>query len=106
MLKTYYHATPKKNTFSILRKGLKSGFDGVVYLSDTVDGAMEFMRIRQQPGLFAVIPVYLDDSEVKESNDHNRALLNVNAFYYEGNISADRLEHNLDNIPLLELKWD
>lgn len=103
-MKTYYHATRKKNTFKIIDEGLKAGWDGVVYLSDTVDGALEFMEIRQQPGLFAVIPVYLDESTVEESHDHNRAFIKANGYIHVGDIPAEYVEQDLNKIPLVELK--
>ena len=103
MKKTYYHATRKENVFSIKTEGLKAGPDGFVYLSDTVDGAITFMRIRMIEGLYAVIPVYLEEEDIQEGTDHNRDIIKANSFVYEGDIAPENVEHNLDNIPLFEL---
>lgn len=100
----YYHATKKDNVFSIIRDGLKAGIDGCVYLSDTINGALEFMQIRGQSGIFAVIPVYLDKSEVTEGTDHNKTLIVGNSFIHEGDIPKSRIETSLSNIPLFKLR--
>ena len=98
----YYHATKKDNVFSIIKEGLKAGIDGCVYLSDTIDGALEFMQIRGQEGMFAVIPVYLDKNEVAEGTDHNKNFFTGNSFIHEGDIPKSKIEAKLENIPLFE----
>ena len=105
MKKTYYHATKKENVFDIIHKdGLKADFMGLVYLCDTVDGTLEFMERRTwAPGDYAVIPVYLDESQVLESHDHAPGYVKANAFVHEGDIPRDNLERDLHKIPLFKL---
>lgn len=100
----FYHATKKENVFSIIKNGLKAGVSGYVYLSDTVDGALEFMTIRGEGGEYAVIPVYLDRNEVEEGIDHNKKYIKANSFVYDGDIPRDRIATELHDIPLFVLK--
>lgn len=99
-----YHGTPKKNVFKIMKEGLKEGIDGGVYLADTIDGALKFMALkRSETGetLFAVIPVYLDETDkVYASEDHNSKIIREKAYYHDGSIPAEKVEQDLSNIPL------
>ena len=104
MKKTYYHATKKENVLKIIHKdGLKADFMGLVYLSDTVEGALEFMKARKDPGIYAVIPVYVDEEKITESFDHNPEYIKANAFTHAGSIPVSNIERDLTNIPLFKL---
>lgn len=103
-LKTLYHATPKNNTFAIMREGIKAGIDGIVYFCETPENCLAYMRgyvIAHGFHEFATIPVKFTDEEFANmgKNIDNTAELPT-AYAYEGDISADRVPHNLNKIPL------
>ena len=101
-MKTYYYGTLKENTFGIMRDGIKADSDGRVYLSDVTTGALSMAAINTQDKpntkrMFAVIPVYMNDSDVvKES------MSKPVKFYHEGDIAPDKVEQDLQKIGLFE----
>ena len=44
-MKTLYHATPKNNTFSIMREGIKAGIDGIVYFCETAEESLAYIYL-------------------------------------------------------------
>ena len=75
--------------------------EGGVYLSETVEDALQFMYIRNQPGKFAVIPVYLDESDTLEpGEDHDPDAIQATSYFHPGAIPAEKVERKLSNIPL------
>ncbi len=109
-MKTLYHATPKDNTISIMCEGIKAGFDGVIYFCETPDDCLTYMSLYAdalQRYEYAVIPVEFSDEEFAnmETNIDNSSKMPT-AYAYMGNISADRVPHNLQEIPLFRLSWD
>lgn len=101
----YWHFTEKNNVFPILREGLKATQCGVFFCK-SIDDCMKFIAIRQKEGLFAFIPLDLDESEVYESFDHNRKFIDCDAFYYPGDIPADKMPQSLNEIPLYEITFN
>lgn len=92
MKKTYYHATPQDNVIGkIMREGILPGWDGYVYLAESEIDALKFMYMKYfyrsaNAPTMAVIPIVLDDSEVKESFDHNQEWYGCRAWKYKGTI--------------------
>lgn len=93
MKKSYYHATPFENLDSIIADGLKRGYDGVVYLAETPEDALKFLRIRFCTDTL-VIRVDLEEAEVEESFDHSQAFFQCRAFMYPHDIPSDELDIN------------
>lgn len=109
-MKTLYHATPKDNTFSIMREGIKAGCDGVVYFCETPHDCLTYMGMYadvNQCYVYATIPVKFTDEEFANmgKNTDNSAKLPT-AYAYEGNISADRIPHDLNEIPLWTIGFE
>lgn len=107
-MKTLYHATPKNNIFSIMQEGIKAGIDGIVYFCETPENSLAYMRgyaVAYGCNEFAVIPVKFTDEEFANmgKNVDNSSELPT-AYAYEGNIPADRVPHNLNEIPLWGMK--
>ena len=106
-MKTLYHATPKNNTFSIMREGSKAGIDGIVYFCETAEESLAYMRgyvAAYGCHKFATIPIKFTDEEVANmgKNIDNSSELPT-AYAYEGDISADRIPHDLYKIPLWKM---
>lgn len=102
----FFHATTKENVFSIMRDGLKTGYDGHSYFCKTVEECLMFFKINP---LFAgrqiaVIPIDLDENTVKESSDHNKAFIPADAFCVDYDIPADKIPKNLDKIRLFKIE--
>ena len=98
---TLYHATEKRNVFSILPNGLKAGFDGRVYFADSPENAMKFLIAKMRKGEekeIAVIPVDIDDSKVNPSDDHNKQYFKCDAYYVDGDIEKECLPQNLGDV--------
>ena len=85
MLKSYYHATPFENLNSILKKGILTGCDGVVYLTENPDEAARFVAIRGHKKIL-VIEVELEEEMVEESFDHSMIFFRCRAFTYPQDI--------------------
>jgi len=105
MLKTYYHATPYKNMYSIFEKGIQKNF-GLIYFSDDRDTAAKwicFTNLHEKK--IAVFPFQLDENEVQISYDHTSKMTEVLGVNHEGaglittkNISAENIRHNMNKI--------
>lgn len=76
MKDTYYHATPYENLASIVVDGIKSGMEGVVYLTKERDDALKFLAIRGCHDILTV-EVLIDSEKVEETFDHSLQFLNV-----------------------------
>lgn len=102
----YWHATEKRNVLNIMKEGIKADEFGYVYLCESPEDCLEFFRFR--PGsdreTYAVIPLDLDESKIKESQDHNRKYINVDAFVYEGDIPPEKIPDKLTDILLFDFK--
>lgn len=90
MTKTYYHATPYENLYSILDEGILAGPDGLVYLTDSPENAIKFLAIRLIEDV-AVIQVDLEEDQVEESFDHNEVFFDCKAYFHEGDINPDNI---------------
>ncbi len=88
MKKVYYHATPYENLPSILDKGILTGYDGVVYLCEQPYEAARFVAIRGCTKIL-VIGVEIEESMIRESNDHNFLFFKCLAYTYSENISIN-----------------
>ena len=102
-MKKYFYGTAKENTFGIMRDGIKADADGRVYLADSTIRALAIAAISSQHKSnakkeFSVIPVYLNDSDVVKED----ASKDVFKFYYEGDISPDKVEQDLQKVGLYE----
>lgn len=86
-MKTYYHATDKKNIDSIISEGIKPGFDGMVYLCEIPEDACKFMLVHGYHEA-AVFEVSLDENDVEESFDHSQAFFGCRAYMYKGIIDS------------------
>lgn len=76
MKDTYYHATPYENLASIVVDGIKSGMEGIVYLTKERDDALKFLAIRGCHDILTV-EVLIDSEKVEETFDHSLQFLNV-----------------------------
>lgn len=76
MKDTYYHATPYENLVSIVVDGIKSGMEGVVYLTKERDDALKFLAIRGCHDIL-IVEVLIDSEKVEETFDHSLQFLNV-----------------------------
>lgn len=76
MKDTYYHATSYENLASIVVDGIKSGMEGVVYLTKERDDALKFLAIRGCHDILTV-EVLIDSEKVEETFDHSLQFLNV-----------------------------
>lgn len=100
----YYHATPKARIFNIMKNGLHASLDGYVYLCKDEQSCLMFMKMyHPEGGKFAVIPIELNDSDVKISNDHNYEVFPVDAFIYKGNIPPALIPNDLNKIHLYKI---
>ena len=85
----YYHATTAAAAESIIADGkIKTGFDGVVYLGDSINNAAKFLLIRFTPGSEIIIFEIegLDESKIEESFDHSEAFFKCKAWMYPEDI--------------------
>ena len=113
----YYHATLKENVFSIIKEGLKTGYDGCTYLCKSEKECLSFFNLPNRFLKFipekntwafldkieiAVIPLELDESTVHESNDHNKAFIKADAYYIDYDIPKEKIPL-LNKIQLYEL---
>lgn len=112
--KTYYHYTLKENVYGIIKDGLKPGEDGLIYLCESIDDCMKFVKFRRQihtlitgsPFLeIAFIPVELDPTDVEESHDHNKDMIRCKAYTYDKTIPAEKIPF-LDKIPLYTISFE
>ena len=108
MEKTLYHGTPKNNIFSIMREGIRAGIDGIVYFCETPGDSLRYMWLyaaATKTREFAVIPVTFTNEELANmgKNVDNSAELPT-AYAYYGNITADRIPKDLNEILLYVLK--
>jgi len=90
MKRTYYHATPYENLFSVTEKGIIKGIDGVVYLTEKPYEAARFVAIRGFDKIL-VLGVEIDEDKVKESFDHSEAFFKCKAYFYPEDISVDEI---------------
>lgn len=90
MKKSYYHATPFENLNSILEKGLKKGFDNIIYLTETPEDSLKFLRVRLVTDIL-VIQIDLEESDVVETFDHSEAFFKCRAFGYPHDIPPEDL---------------
>ena len=79
MITKYYHATDYNNVGSILLEGIKTSWDGVIYLCTSASDAAKFCAIHGIKHIL-VVEVELDDSEVKESFDHSEEFFKCKAY--------------------------
>lgn len=85
MKDTYYHATPYENLASIVVDGIKSGMEGIVYLTKERDDALKFLVIRGCHDILTV-EVLIDSEKVEETFDHSLQFFKCKAFGYKGDI--------------------
>ena len=91
MTKTYYHATPFENFEPIMRaQEVRTGCDGVVYLTEKPDEAARFLAIRGCKKIL-VLGFELEDNMVTESFDHSEKFFRCKAYAYPESISMDFL---------------
>lgn len=90
----YYHATEDKNYINILMNGIKSGFDGCVYLCKDPDHCIRFLDVRGVREDIFVFAIDLDENEVKESHDHNEKFFGCKAYCYDGDIPESKILHD------------
>lgn len=112
--KTYYHYTLKNNVMGIIKNGLKPGYDGLIYLCESIDDCNKFIKANKEllqlaSGSsvleIAYIPVELDPADVEESHDHNENLIRCKAYTYDKVISAEKIPF-LDKIPLYTISFE
>ena len=88
MTKVYYHATPFENLTSIMERGIHTGYDGYVYLTEKPEEAARFVVIRGYNEIL-VLGVEIEDDMVEESFDHNPVFFGCNAYMYPLNIPSE-----------------
>lgn len=86
--KEYYHATATKNLKSILKEGLKTGCDGLVYLSENERDALKFVGLRGANNI-TIIKVSLSEKEVFETFDHSFSFFKCKSFGCLKNIPVE-----------------
>ena len=67
-----YHATPLSNLTSIIKNGIKPGYEGVVYACEKVNDALKFLFIRGYDDVL-MVKFKVDKRKVKETFDHSEA---------------------------------
>ena len=86
----YYHATSLDAWKGIeTDQLLKTGCDGVVYLAETAQNAIQFVTLRLLNEPIIVIEVEVPDdkmSHIEESFDHSYAFFQCRAWTYDENI--------------------
>jgi RNA:NAD 2'-phosphotransferase (TPT1/KptA family) len=92
-----YHATRYENLESIMTEGIRTGFDGLVYLAETPLDAMKFLLIRLVQHI-VVFKVIIPEEDVEETFDHSREFFKCRAFGCTRDIDIDEicLEESLD----------
>lgn len=95
--KYYYHATKEKNLGSILSQGLKPGFDGLVYMADTEQNAVQFISLRVYGTDENIIVIQinteeLDKSLFDEGYDHSPEFFKGDVKTYAGIIPSESFE--------------
>lgn len=88
--KKFYHATDFVNLHSIMYDGIRPGCDGVVYLAETPEDALNFVVFRCYEEIL-VVEIELEESEVKETFDHSYTFFKCKAFGYPGTIHLDSM---------------
>lgn len=112
--KSYFHATWADLGNQIMIQGLKPGWEGIVYLTDSMDDVLKLMGFRlfsriegvekiehegkehdvptiKEFDHFLVFEVELDENDVTEQFDHSAAFFGgARAWGYEGTISPSR----------------
>lgn len=79
-----YHATDYKNLNSIMQKGILTGVDGVVYLTENPLDALKFVAVR---GLRQIIVIKIkilkrDEKNIVEMFDHNPVIFKCRCYGY------------------------
>lgn len=112
--KTYYHYTLKNNVMGIIKNGLKPGYDGLIYLCESIDDCNKFIKANREllqlaSGSsvleIAYIPVELDPADVEEGHDHNKDFIRCKAYTYDKAIPAEKIPF-LDKIPLYTISFE
>lgn len=90
-MKKYYHATTVDNFNSIMNDGvIKTGWDGIVYLTETPQDALKFIALRTFDDII-VLEVEVDESLVVETFDHSYAFFKCKSYGCRQNISFDQV---------------
>lgn len=90
----YYHATSATNAWSIIDGGeIKTGFDGIVYLADSLENALRFVAVRTmcmsgcEPIIIFEIDIPKDKQKlVEETFDHNYNFFKCKSYGYPKNV--------------------
>ena len=73
-----FHATSFNNVASIKANGLKPGFDGCVYLTDSIESAQRWIGFRLiDTDKLCVIEVEVDESKLEAGCDHSELMVTI-----------------------------
>lgn len=90
MKKSYYHATTNANARSIREEGIKSGYDGLIYLTDKLYDSAKFLVARgtliEDIMVFEIPEKYLKKGLLALSNDHSEKFFGCKAYAYGAGI--------------------
>lgn len=87
----YYHATSEYAFYKIINEGIKTGFDGIVYLADSKENALKFISFRLINEPIYVLEVELNENEVEETFDHSYKFFKCKAYGYAKNIPFNKI---------------
>ena len=89
----YYHATASSNAKSIVNDGkIYTGIDGIVYLADSRENALNFVGVRvfNEPIIVFEIDIPEDEAKlVEETFDHSYNFFRCKSYGYPKNIPTD-----------------
>lgn len=102
---TLYHATTKENAIKIIgSQCIRPGMDGVVYLADSPDNAIKFVKtyiiaMGGKDFIITVFPVTIsetDESKVIETHDHSEEYFKCKAYGYKEIIPFEMIGNPCD----------
>ncbi len=106
----FYHYTLRENFINgtdecISVQGIKASMEGGVHCCKTPEECLEFacinpLNIGKE---ICIIPFEWDENKVTETFDHNPEYIHARSFITDGDVPKDRIERNLNNIPLYSI---
>lgn len=100
----YYHATTKENFEKIVEDGvIKTGFDGIIYLTDSKENALKFVALRPIESSIIVIEIDVpDESRVFETFDHSFNFFKCKSYGYPDDIHTEYIVRAWEYPPVEE----
>lgn len=90
--KTYFHATSYDNLLSIITDGIKTGYDGIVYMCEKEEDAVKFPIIHGISHIVTFKIKIKEPDKIVETFDHSYNFFQCRCWGFKGNIPADWIE--------------